>query len=385
MNYFWNVHDREDINFTSGEGVYLLANKKGYLDLNAGGAVNSLGYNNKKLIEVLKKQADKIWHLSNYYQNKMAEKFAEELCLKAGMEKAFFLNSGTEGIELAIKTARKFFFEKGPIEIIALKNAFHGRTMGALSATHNPIYKKGFGDLLSGFIHTEPTITSIKEHITSKTAAIIVEPIQGEGGINFLRFEFLKELRTLCDEKGILLILDEVQTGMGRTGKLFAFQHAGIAPDILVLAKGIASGFPFGAVLTSKKIADSIQKGNHGGTFGGNLLGLVVASEVLKQISTTKFLKNVQAASKTLQEELHKLKLEFPKIIEEVKGFGLMRGIKLNENINLKELTSNLALKEQVLFGKASGNVLRITPPLIITPEEIKMGIQKLRNQLEKL
>lgn len=385
MNYFWNVHDREDINFTSGEGVYLFANKKSYLDLNAGGAVNSLGYNNKKLVEVLKNQADKIWHLSNYYQNKMAEKFAEELCLKAGMEKTFFVNSGTEGIELAIKTARKFFCEKGANEIIALTNAFHGRTLGALSATHNHIYKKGFGDLLSGFVHAEPSIASIKEHITSKTVAIIVEPIQGEGGINFLGFEFLKELRKLCDEKGSLLILDEVQTGMGRTGKLFAFQYAGIKPDILVLAKGIAGGFPFGAVITSKKIASSIQNGNHGGTFGGNLLGLAVAREALKQISTTKFLNNVQLSSKTLQEELIKLKLEFPKIVEEIKGFGLMRGIKLNENINLKELASNLALKEHVLFGKASGNVLRITPPLIITLEEIKMGIQKLRNQLEKL
>jgi acetylornithine/N-succinyldiaminopimelate aminotransferase len=392
MSYLWNVHQRESLTFQSGKGVFLitknsLLQKRRYLDFNAGGAVNSLGYGNKGLIKALKRQAGKIWHLSNYYENRLAEKLATNLCKLAGLKKAFFVNSGSEGVEFALKVARRFFYSKGEgrYEIISLKRGYHGRTMGALSASANPKYREGFEPLCEGFIHVNENLAEIEAQISSKTCAIILEPVQGAEGMHFLGWDFLKEVRKLCDKHGILLILDEIQTGIGRLGSFFAFEKAGIKPDILILAKGIAGGFPLGAVLSSDEIANSLPIGGHGGTFGGNLLGVSVALETISQISKPPFLENVITSSAMLEFCLQEVKHDFPHIVDEVRGFGLMRGLKINNNIDVKNLIATLSRQEELLCGTASGNVLRITPPLIITPEEVKEGMTRLKRLFSKI
>ena len=392
MSYLWNVHQREGITFQSGKGVFLfnknsLLQKRRYLDFNAGGAVNSLGYSNKGIIKALKRQSGKIWHLSNYYQNNLAEKLAKNLCKLANMEKAFFVNSGTEGVEFALKVARRFFYNKdaSKYEIISLKRGYHGRTMGALSTSSNPKYREGFEPLCGGFIHANEDIADIEAKISPKTCAIILEPVQGAEGMHFLGWDFLKEVRNLCDKHGILLILDEIQTGVGRLGYFFAFEKAEIKPDIVILSKGIAGGFPFGAVLSSEKIANEMGAGSHGGTFGGNLLGVSVALETVSQISKPSFLENVISSSAMLEFFLQDLKQAFPHIIQEVRGFGLMRGLKINDEIDVKSLVATITRQEELLCGTASGNVLRITPPLIITPEEIRDGTNRLKCLFSKL
>ena len=392
MAYLWNVHKRQDISFTSGSGCYLFSRKfifkkEKYLDFNSGGGVNSLGYSHPNLVSAITKQAKKIWHLSNYFESTMAESLSKKLCKLSGFDKVFFVNSGAEGVEFAFKVARRFFFNqnKEKYEIISLKTGYHGRTMGALSACANEFYRKGFGPLLEGFIHAEPNIEDIKQKITPKTAGIIVEPIQGNEGIMFLGWKFLQELRELCTKNDILLILDEIQTGVGRTGKFFAYEHANIKPDILILAKGIAGGFPLGAVLSSEEIANSIPISGHGGTFGGNLLGVAVAKETVKQIASEGFLNHLTLISKVIDDELNALQKSFPNIIEEVRGFGLMRGLKINKNISVEEVMKEALKKEHLILGSASGGVIRITPPLIITEEEFKSGIQKIRAILSKL
>ena len=391
MTYLWNVHKRQNICFSHGKGCYLFSSqpifkKNKYLDFNSGGGVNSLGYSHPKLVSAITKQAKRIWHLSNYFENKMAENLSKKLSQLSGLDKVFFVNSGAEGVEFAFKVARKFFFNqnKEKYEIMSLKMGYHGRTLGALSASANEFYRKGFGPLLEGFIHAEANIQDIKQKITPKTACIIIEPIQGNEGMKFLGWKFLKELRELCTENDILLILDEIQTGIGRTGKFFAYEHANIKPDILILAKGIAGGFPLGAVLSNEDIANSIPISGHGGTFGGNLLGISVAEETIKQISNKKFLEHVTFIAKIIDDELNALHKLFPNIIDEVRGFGLMRGLKINKNINLEDLMTE-ALKEHLILGSASGGILRITPPLIITEEEFKIGINKIKTILSKL
>lgn len=381
MTHLWNTHKREKTRFVSGDGVFLV-NKSGarYLDFNSGGAVNSLGYANAGLIKSLNVQASKIWHLSNYYYNEHAEKYAKKLCTASGFEMAFFTNSGTESNESAIKLARRYFYKNSDrkYEIIALENAFHGRTLGSLSATFNSKYRDGFGPLVPGFTFAKPNLHQIEEKITENTAAIILEPIQGEGGINFFGWEFLRKIRLLCNKYGILFILDEVQTGFGRTGKLFAFEHAGIKPDILTLAKGIAGGFPFGAVLTRKEISDSITPGSHGGTFGGNLLGISAATETLKQINNSKFLSNIQSCSSVLFDGLKTIQQKFPNIVLEIRGVGLMLGLVINPEIDVSFIKHIGLEEQQLLLGTSSFNVLRITPPLIITKQDIEYGLAKL-------
>jgi acetylornithine/N-succinyldiaminopimelate aminotransferase len=384
--YIWNTHVREQIDFEKGKGVYLQAeNGEKYLDLSAGGAVNSLGYSNKKLVFALIEQSKKIWHLSNYYRNKKAESLAEEFFKASAFDASFFCNSGSEAVEGAIKLTRKYFHSLGSkkYEIISLQKSFHGRTMGALSTSSNPLHTEGYGPFLKGFISATPDIKKIEKTITAQTAAIIVEPIQGEGGINFLGWEFLFKVKELCARKNILLIFDEVQTGMGRTGKLFAFEWAGVRPDIVVLAKGIAGGFPMGAVLTTKRLANVINPGSHGTTFGGNLLAITCAIATLKQINQPGFLNNVLEASGQLEVELQKLIKSFPELITEIKGFGLMRGISIKSEINAKEI-SKAIFEEKVLVGVVSGNVIRITPPLIITAAEIKKGFSKIKKVLNR-
>ncbi len=392
MSYLWNVHQREALTFESGKGVFLfnknsLLQKRRYLDFNAGGAVNSLGYSNKGIVKALKRQSGKIWHLSNYYQNNLAEKLAKKLCNLAKMDKAFFVNSGSEGVEFALKVARRFFYSKevGKHEIISLKRGYHGRTMGALSASSNLKYREGFEPLCGGFVQVNENLAEIEDTISSKTCAIILEPVQGAEGMHFLGWDFLKGVRKMCDKHGILLILDEVQTGIGRLGSFFAFEKADIKPDIVVLSKGIAGGFPFGAVLSSEEIANEMPQGGHGGTFGGNLLGVSVALEAISQISKPSFLENVISSSAMLDFFLQDLQHSFPHIIQELRGFGLMRGLKITDKIDVKNLISTISRQEELLCGTASGNVLRITPPLIIKPEEIKYGMTRLQRLFSKL
>lgn len=391
-DFLWNVHTRNNISFSNGKGSYLTRRnfffkQYKYLDFNSGGGVNSLGYGNKKLVSSITKQAKKIWHLSNYYQNPLAEKLAKELCTLSNLEKAFFVNSGSEGVEFAFKIARKFFHNQGLAKhkVISIKNCYHGRTMGALSATENIKYTEGFGPLLDGFVNVEANIDSIENSIDEETAAIIVEPIQGNGGMIFLGWDFLQNLRSICDKYGILLILDEIQTGIGRTGKFFSYEYAQINPDILLLSKGIAGGFPFGCVLSTEKIANCIQSSGHGGTFGGNLLGVVAAREVVRQISNKAFLDNVTNLSKILQDEIKLIHHKFPHIIKEIRGFGLMKGLKINDSINPNLIVKKAIDSQLLLLGTANQNTIRITPPLVINEEEIKIGFKKLKNVLKSI
>lgn len=385
--FLWKTHKRERVNFKTGRGVFLykkrlfVFNNK-YLDFTSGGGVVNLGYNNKNVKHAIARQLRTgILHLSNYYLNNLAEGYAKALCLASGFETAFFTNSGTESNEAAIKLVRKYFAknDKQKYEIISLTGAFHGRTLGSLSATYNVKYRQGFEPLCEGFVFSDPK--NIEEKITEKTAAIILEPIQGEGGVNFLGFDTIEAIYNLCKKYKILLIFDEVQTGFGRTGKLFSYQHTKIKPDIITCAKGIANGIPFGAVLTRKEISDCIEEGSHGGTFGGNLIAVSSAKATLQQINNNDFLDKVSEVANYVKDKLFNLKGEFPDLILEVRGFGLMLGIKMADVCDINEV-KNLAVKERLLLGVCSSNIIRITPPLVISKEEVDVGVRKLKNVL---
>jgi acetylornithine/succinyldiaminopimelate/putrescine aminotransferase len=387
MEHLWDFYDRENVNFKRGKGVYLYEEgfwqDKAYLDFSAGGAVNNLGYGNKAVNRALIKHAKLgIWHLSNYYKNRSAEKLAKMFYKATGFEKIFFTNSGAEAVELSIKVARKY---KGKTDIISLVGAFHGRTYGAMSASFNASKKEGFAPFLEGFSFAEKNLASIEEKITSNTAAVIIEPIQGAEGVNFLGFKFLYDLKQLCLKYNILLIVDEIQTGMGRCGKLFCYEYANIIPDIVLSSKGIASGFPFGAVLTSEDIASKIPRDMHGGTFNTNLLGVAAAAITLKKINSKKILKNAKEMGEVLEIGLWDLKSHFPSIVEEIKGYGLMKGIKINSKFNAKEIMLRLTKEQNVLVGVAGGNVIKITPPIIIKEKDLRIGIIKIKNLFNTL
>jgi acetylornithine/N-succinyldiaminopimelate aminotransferase len=388
--YLWGVHKKRNIKFSFGKGCFLFRTKmfikkEKYLDFNAGGGAISLGYSNKKLLSALNRQSKKIWHVSNYYKNSIAEKLAKVLCLSSGFEKAFFLNSGSEGVEFALKVARRFYFntDKEKNHIISIKGGYHGRTMGALSTSSNHFHREGFGPLLEGFTQVEPIIEDIKKSITEKTAAIIIEPILSHKDMTFLGWRFFKELRLICDQKNLLLILDEVQTGFGRTGKMFAFQYANIKPDLLILSKGIAGGFPFSGVLANEKIASSLPISAHGGTFGGNPLGCAVAFECIKQISNPDFLDNVIKNSKYLDDALNDLYDKFHDIIQGVAGFGLMRGIIIKNAEHIDKIIDIAVTQNHLLLVKTNDKTIRITPPLIITHNELMLGISKLNKSFK--
>lgn len=387
MSYFWDFYEREQINFACGKGCYLytrgIFREEKYLDFNCGGAVNNLGYGNKAVKKALIKQAKTgLWHSSNYYKNKKAEKLAHMLCKATGFEKVFFTNSGTEAVELAIKAVRKYSEKK---EIICLENGFHGRTFGAMSASFNTSKKEIFAPLLEGFVFAKPSIKDLEEKITPNTAAIIMEPVQGAEGMNYLGLDFLKDVKTFCVKNNILLILDEIQTGMGRTGKLFMHQHTEASPDILLSSKAIASGFPFGAVFTFNNIALNLQNKSHGGTFNSNLLGVEMAIATFKQINSRKILNNALKISALLEKALADLQSHFPSVIEEIKGYGMLRGLKINEKFNAKEIMFRLTAEEKLLVGLSNFNVLRITPPIIINEKELMEGISKLKKLFKTL
>ena len=374
-SYHVNTYNRFNVEFVNGNGVYLFdreGNK--YLDLLCGIAVTGLGHKNSKLIGTAINQIDKLWHVSNLFESTPQETLAKKLVERSGLSKAFFCNSGTEANEAAIKFARKF--GNGRSTIITAKGGFHGRTMGSLSASAQEKLWDGFHPLTPGFKNTPfNNIDEINKAIDGSTIAIMVEPIQGENGIVIPSHNYLNEIRTICDENNILMIIDEIQTGFGRTGKLFAFQYSNIIPDIVTLAKGIANGLPLGAVLASEKVADAITPGCHGSTFGGNPISIAVANKVIDIISDD-LISNIVSLGKLLSEKI--ADLEINEIIE-IRNKGLMFGIKFNTEINVKELAQKF-LDNKIVVGTAGDNVLRLLPPLIIEEKHIDHFVYILKD-----
>jgi acetylornithine/N-succinyldiaminopimelate aminotransferase len=380
------VYSRAKLEFIKGKGAYLFdKGGKKYLDFAGGIAVNSLGYSHPILTKALIKAAKKPWHVSNLYQISGQTQLADKLVANSFADSVFFCNSGTEAIEAGIKFIRKYFTQIGKPNkknIITFAGAFHGRTIAAISASGNKKYQEGFEPLLEGFINIDVhdfDISKVRKAINKDTAAILIEPIQGEGGIIAFPGKFLKELRKLATEKKILLFLDEVQCGIGRTGKLFYHQWFGIKPDILASAKGIGGGFPLAACLISEEIGQTISKGSHGGTYGGNPLAMQVGNAVIDTVLKKGFLENVIVTSKFFKEELLALQKSHPKIIEEVRGEGLMLGLKLS--IDCSILADKLRV-QGLLTVPAAGNVIRFLPPLIIKEKQAKEAIKIIKNTL---
>ena len=371
-------YNRRKIAFKKGKGSFLYAtNGKRYLDFVQGIAVNSLGHANPNLIRAINQQAKKVWHVSNAFIIPEGEKLAKRLAQKTFADYVIFQNSGTEATEAAIKVARRYFYSKGKPHknrILCIKNSFHGRTIAAIFASGSKKMTEGFGPKVAGFDHFKfGDHKSLKKSITNKTAAIMVEPIMGEGGIKVIPDWCLRELRKICNKKKILLILDEVQCGIGRTGDFFAFENSKVKPDIVPIAKGIGGGFPIGAVLMTKKVALSMSPGTHGSTFGGNPLAMSVGNAVLDQILKKGFLNNLKKMSKYFYQELNKIKKDYPNIIKEIRGKGLLIGIQLNfdQSKFIKSLEKNY-----LLTIRAAENVIRILPPLNVKKNEIDLALK---------
>lgn len=366
-----------------GEGVYLYDTEgKKYLDFAAGYAVSSLGYANEELNTALKAQIDKLCHTSNLYYNTVCGKAAEALKRITKMDRIFFTNSGGESVEGALKAARKYAYKKGTgrYEFIAMKESFHGRSFGAVSVTGHDAYRKPFGPLVPGVSFAEyNNLDSVKALVTDKTCAIILEPLQGEGGINLATEEFMKGIRELCDKEGILMICDEVQCGMGRTGEMFCWQGYGIKPDIMTMAKAIGSGIPVGAFVMTEEVAEySLEPGDHGTTYGGNPLACTAVSKTVEIFEKENLTAHVKEMGTYLTEKLEALK-EKCDCIKAVKGTGLMQGIQITKPLG--EVT-NAALKEGLLVIGAGADVLRFVPPLIIEKEHVDEMIAVLEKIL---
>ncbi len=377
MSSILNTYNRKRISFKRGKGCYLYStNGKKYLDFVQGIAVNSLGHTNNRLIRAINNQSKKVWHVSNAFIIPEQEKLAKRLTQKTFADYVVFQNSGAEATEVAIKLARRYFYSIGRPKknrVLCLNNSFHGRTLATIFASNNKRSTEGFYPKVDGFDHFNfGNLKSLKKAITNRTAAIMVETIMGEGGIKTISNDFLKSLRKICNKKKILLILDEVQCGIGRTGKFFAFEHAGIKPDIVPIAKGIGGGFPLGACLMTKKVASGMIPGSHGSTFAGSPLACSIGLTVLDEIFKKGFLKNVQKISKYFHKKLKKLKQEYPKVIKEVRGVGLLVGLKISQDQTkfIKKLLDN-----KLLTVKASENVVRLLPPLNVKKKNIDEAV----------
>ena len=376
MSSLANNYNRKKIAFSKGKGSFLYStNGSKYLDFVQGIAVNSLGHAHPKLVAALNKQSKKVWHVSNAFQIPEGEKLAKKLTQHTFADYVLFQNSGAEATEAAIKVARRYFYSIGQPKknrIICIKDSFHGRTLATIFASGSKKMTEGFYPKVPGFDHFKfGDHAKLKKLITKKTAAIMVETVMGEGGIKVIPDWCLKGLRKLCNEKKILLILDEVQCGIGRTGKFFAFEHAKVKPDIVPIAKGIGGGFPMGAVLMNKKTASGMVAGTHGSTFGGNPLAMSVGSAVLEVILKKGFLKNVTKISSYFHLELNKLQKQYPKIIKEVRGAGLLVGLQLHKDQTtfIKKLMDN-----KLLTIRAAENVIRLLPPLTVKKNEIDLA-----------
>lgn len=380
-----HTYNRFDVIFDHGKGVYLYDNEgKEYLDFAAGIAVMALGYGNEAFNEELKKQIDKLIHTSNLYYNTSVCEAAEKILKISQMDKVFFTNSGTEAIEGAIKSAKKYAYSKtghADHEIIAMNHSFHGRSVGALSVTGTEHYRTPFEPLMGGVKFAEfNNIESVKKCITDKTCGIIMETIQGEGGIYPVEEKFIKEIRKICDEKDILLILDEIQCGMGRTGKMFAWQNYGVKPDIMTCAKAIGCGIPVGAFLMTEKVARySLEPGDHGTTYGGNPLATTAVSAVIEQFEKQDILNHVNEVSKYLWEKLDKLTEKYDFLISH-RGKGLIQGIETTLPVGE---VSQKALDNGLVVITAGKNVLRFVPPLIIEKKHVDEMLFKLEKTLK--
>lgn len=375
-------YGRSHVAFERGEGAWLTATDgKRYLDFAAGVAVDSLGHCHPHLVEALTRQAQQVWHVSNLYDIPEQERFAGRLTALSFADLAFFCNSGAEAMEGAIKASRRYHAVNGHPEkwrAITLSGSFHGRTLATLAASKNPKHLDGFGQPADGFDQVEPgNLNALRDAITPETAAIIAEPIQGEGGVRPLDADYLRGLRAAADEFGLLLVFDEVQTGIGRTGKLFAYEWAGVAPDIMALAKGIAGGFPCGAVLATGTVGKAMTPGSHGSTFGGNPLAMAVANATLDIITSDGFLDEVVAAGEKLKTGVEAVAARHPDVITGVRGKGLMLGMMVaapHTNLAL----GDAALAEGLLTVVAGDNVLRFVPPLIVRDAEIGEALERL-------
>lgn len=374
------TYNRAPLAFVKGAGSWLeTADGTRYLDLGAGIAVNALGHAAPVLVEALTEQAHKVWHVSNLYQIPEQQKLADALVEKTFADTVFFTNSGTEACELAVKMARKYWYEKGAperVEIITFRGAFHGRSSAAIAAAGSEKMVKGFGPVLPGFVHVDwLDLEAVTAAVSEKTCAIMLEPVQGEGGIRPAPDVFLKALKQISEETGTLLIFDEVQCGMGRTGRLFAHEWSGVTPDIMMVAKGIGGGFPLGAVLATEAAAAGMTAGTHGSTYGGNPLGCAVGAKVMEIVAEPDFLAAVNAKGGFLRQRLEGLVAAHPEIFEEVRGVGLMLGLKCK--VAPGELVA-AGYARQLLTVAAADNVLRILPALTITEEEMAEAVRRL-------
>lgn len=388
----FSTYARSDLTFERGEGARLFTpDNEAYLDFAGGIAVSSVGHSHPHVVGALKEQADKLWHLSNLYTIPGQEKLAQRLCEATFADKVFFGNSGAEALECAIKTARRYHFVNGSPErfrIITFEGAFHGRTLATLAAGGQEKYLEGFGPKAEGFDQLEfSNHEALKAAIDSETAAILIEPIQGEGGLRPVPHQCLRGLRDMCDEHGILLIFDEVQTGVGRTGKFFAHEWAGATPDIMAVAKGIGGGFPLGACLATEEAAKGMVAGTHGSTFGGNPLGMAVGNAVLDVILEPGFLEEVQQKSLRLKQKLAALADAYPDLIEEIRGEGLIVGIKLKQETFPNGVAPFIgaARNHHLLTVGAGSNVVRLLPPLNITQDDIEEAVESIDAALNDL
>ncbi len=376
----YGTYNRIPLRFERGEGVWLIAEDGSrYLDFAAGIAVTSVGHSNPHLVDALKNQADRLWHLSNLYEIPDQTRLADRLTEATFADRAFFTNSGAEALECAIKTARRYHYVNGAPErygIITIEGAFHGRTLATIAAGGQEKYLEGFGPKAPGFDQVPfGDLEAMKEAINETTAAVLVEPLQGEGGIRELPTQWLRDLRALCDEHGLLLLLDEVQCGVGRTGKLFAHEWAGITPDIMAVAKGIGGGFPFGVCLATEEVSAGMTPGTHGTTYGGNPLAMAVGNAVLDIILEDGFLEHVQDVSLVFKQGLAEIADKYPDVVEEIRGSGLMLGVKC-KCPNLEVLVA--MRDEHMLAAPAGDNVVRLLPPLTTTAEEAREGLARL-------
>ena len=381
------TYNRAPLTFVKGEGAWLTeADGRRFLDLGAGIAVNALGHAHPALVNALTEQAHALWHVSNLYNIPQQQALADKLVEHTFADTVFFTNSGTESCELAVKMARKHFYEKGQterVEIIAFDGSFHGRSSAGIAAAGSEKMTKGFGPLLPGFVHlTFGDLDGVTDAITDKTAAILIEPVQGEGGIRPVPDAELKALRQICDDNGLLLILDEVQCGVGRTGKLFAHEWAGITPDIMMVAKGIGGGFPLGAVLATEDAANGMTAGTHGSTYGGNPLGCAVGCAVIDQVATPAFLEGVNRKAGLLRQKLEGLIADHPDVFEEVRGSGLMLGLKCKPT-NMDVV--NAGYDNEVITVPAADNVIRLLPPLTLTEDDIAQALIRLEKAAKQV
>ena len=380
------TYNRFKVTFVRGKGARLYdTEEREYTDFGSGIAVTAFGHADPILAETLKRQADTLWHVSNLYYTEPQLRLAKRLTDNSFADRVFFGNSGTEAMECAFKAARRYHFVKGAPErrkIITFKGAFHGRTLLSMAAA-GTVTADGFGTISEDHVILPfGDHEALKKAITSETAAIAIEPILGEGGIKIVPDECLRGLRTLCDENGVLLIFDEIQSGSGRTGKLFAFEHAGVTPDICAIAKGIGGGFPLGACLTTEAAACGLTYGTHGSTYGGNPLACAVGDKCLERLTAPGFLDAVKTRGDKLRDALKMLKIDFSSLITEIRGRGLLAGVKFCDAITARDF-AEIALQEKLVIIPASDNVIRVMPPLNIPDEDMAAGLAALRKSCE--